>query len=86
MGETANRERLNSAALAADATETFGWAYLSFAMLLGVGLNAWVGWWWADAVAALAMVPLMIYDGWEAVETDRLTIDQGRAVLPPARF
>jgi divalent metal cation (Fe/Co/Zn/Cd) transporter len=60
-------KRLNSAALVADSTETFVCAYLSLALLLGVGLNTWVGWWWADAVAALAMIPLMLHEGWEAV-------------------
>jgi len=37
-------------------------------LLLGLGLNAWLGWWWADPVAALAMLPLLIHEGKEAVE------------------
>ena len=28
-------------------------------LLGGLGLNALVGWWWADAVAALCMVPII---------------------------
>jgi len=58
--------RLNSRALAADGMETYLCSYLSFTLLLGLGLNAWVGWWWADPVAALAMVAFMIREGIEA--------------------
>jgi divalent metal cation (Fe/Co/Zn/Cd) transporter len=62
---------LGSGALVADAKETFVCAYLSLALLAGIGLNAWLGWWWADPVAALAMVPLMIHEGREALEEAR---------------
>ena len=64
---------LGSKALAADAKETFVCAYLSFALLLGLGLNAVLGWWWADPVAGLAMLPLIVHEGWEAVEESRET-------------
>lgn len=58
--------RLGSRALAADGMETLLCAYLSFTLLLGLGLNAWLGWWWADPVAALAMVGFMLREGREA--------------------
>jgi divalent metal cation (Fe/Co/Zn/Cd) transporter len=58
--------QMNSRALAADGMETMVCAYLSFTLLLGLGLNAWLGWWWADAAAALAMVPFMVREGLEA--------------------
>ena len=60
--------QLGSRALAADAMETFVCSYLSLALLLGLGLNAWLGWWWADAAAGLAMLPLIVREGWEALE------------------
>jgi divalent metal cation (Fe/Co/Zn/Cd) transporter len=58
---------LQSRALAADAVETLVCSYLSITLLLGLGLNALVGWWWADPVAALAMLPLIFKEGVEAL-------------------
>lgn len=57
---------LGSRALVGDAKETLVCAYLSLALLLGLGLNTALGWWWADPVAALAMLPLLIREGLEA--------------------
>jgi divalent metal cation (Fe/Co/Zn/Cd) transporter len=62
---------MGSRALEADAIETWLCAYLSGTLLLGLGLNAWLGWWWADPAAALAMVPFMAWQGWGAVEESR---------------
>ena len=58
--------KLASRALAADAVETLLCAYLSAALLLGLVANGWLGWWWADPVAALCMVPYMVWEGLEA--------------------
>jgi divalent metal cation (Fe/Co/Zn/Cd) transporter len=58
---------LSSRALIADAAQTSLCAYLSVIALAGVGLNASLDWWWADPVAALAMVPIIAKEGWEAV-------------------
>lgn len=60
-------KKLGSRALRADAMETIVCAYLSVALLAGLGLNALWGWWWADPAAALCMVPLMLKEGWEGV-------------------
>ena len=62
---------INSRALRADALETLACSYLSLTLLLGLGANALFGWWWADPVAALAMVYFLISEGWEAIEEDR---------------
>ena len=62
---------LGSKALMADAKETFVCSYLSLTLLAGLVLNAWLGWWWADPVAALVMVPFLLHEGWEAVEESR---------------
>mgnify|MGYP002476137996 FL=1 len=58
---------LHSHALEADAVQTELCWRLSAVLLVGLGLNAWLGWWWADPVAALVMVPLIAYEGLEAV-------------------
>jgi divalent metal cation (Fe/Co/Zn/Cd) transporter len=59
--------RLGSGALEAEARQTEMCAYLSAILLAGLGLNAWVGWWWADPLAGLAMVPLIGWEGLEAI-------------------
>ena len=61
---------LESRALRADAHETIVCAWLSATTLLGLGLNAVLGWWWADPVAALAMVPLITREGLEAWQAE----------------
>jgi divalent metal cation (Fe/Co/Zn/Cd) transporter len=58
---------LGSRALEADAAQTSFCAYLSAIALAGVGLNAAVGWWWADPLAALAMVPIIAKEGLEGI-------------------
>lgn len=59
--------RLESGALEAETRQTEICAYLSAILLLGLGLNTWLGWWWADPVAGIAMVPLIAWEGWEAI-------------------
>ncbi len=59
---------LTSAALHADSRQTSLCAYLSAILLGGLLLNALLGWWWADPVAALAMVPIIAHEGREALK------------------
>lgn len=61
---------LSSRALEADATQTSLCAWLSAIALAGLALNAALGWWWADPVAALAMVPIIAKEGVEGVRGD----------------
>jgi divalent metal cation (Fe/Co/Zn/Cd) transporter len=58
---------LDSPALHADSRQTSICAYLSAILLGGLLLNATVGWWWADPVAALTMVPIIVQEGREAL-------------------
>ena len=58
---------LSSAALTAEARQTEICWYLSAILLGGLLLNALAGWWWADPLAALAMVPLIAWEGAEAL-------------------
>lgn len=62
--------RLESRALRADATQTDLCAYLSAIALVGLGLNALLGWWWADSLAALAMAPIIAKEGIEGLRGD----------------
>jgi divalent metal cation (Fe/Co/Zn/Cd) transporter len=59
---------LGSAAMHADAKQTDFCVYLSVILLLGLLLNAALGWWWADPVSALIMVPLIAKEGVEAMQ------------------
>jgi cation diffusion facilitator family transporter len=59
--------RIKSRALAADSRQTDLCAYLSAVLLGGLALNALFGWWWADPVAALVMVPIIAREGFEAL-------------------
>jgi divalent metal cation (Fe/Co/Zn/Cd) transporter len=59
--------QMGSRALVADAAETWVCSYLSLALLAGVGLHVLFGWWWADPVGALAMLPVILWQGWETL-------------------
>jgi divalent metal cation (Fe/Co/Zn/Cd) transporter len=58
-------------ALVADAKETMACGWLSIAVLLGAGLYANRGWWWADSAAALAMIPFLVREGQNAIRLAR---------------
>ena len=55
--------QLDSQALHADSHQSDICAYLSLILLLGLALNAVLDWWWADPVAALCMLPIIIREG-----------------------
>ena len=59
---------LGNRTLIADSAETAFCAFTSAATLLAVGLNTWLGWWWADPVAALVIAALAVKEGLEAWE------------------
>lgn len=58
---------LASRALVAESKQTSLCVYLSAILLGGLVLNALVGWWWSDPVAALVMVPIIAREGIEGV-------------------
>lgn len=62
---------MGSRALVADSVETWVCAYLSVALLAAVGLNSAFGWWWTDPLGALAMLPVIVWQGWETLEEAR---------------
>ncbi|MGI8497119.1 MAG: cation transporter [Gemmatimonadaceae bacterium] len=58
---------MGSGTLVAEAKQTSLCAYLSAILLGGLLVNAVLGWWWADPVAALAMVPIIAREGFAGV-------------------
>jgi divalent metal cation (Fe/Co/Zn/Cd) transporter len=61
----AGRE-LGSASAVADSKQTLLCTYLSAVLLVGLGLNAALGWSWADPVAALAIAAIAVKEGRDA--------------------
>jgi divalent metal cation (Fe/Co/Zn/Cd) transporter len=62
---------LDSAALRADIAETLTCAYMAAATLAGTALNLLAGWWWAEYVAALALLVFIVMETREALEAAR---------------
>jgi divalent metal cation (Fe/Co/Zn/Cd) transporter len=74
-GKLRAAREIGSRALAAEAKETLACSYLSLCLLLGLVMNAAAGWWWADPVAALCMVPWLIHEGREGWEGEECGCD-----------
>jgi divalent metal cation (Fe/Co/Zn/Cd) transporter len=55
--------QLHSAATVKEAAQTQLCAYLSIALLLGLGANALAGWWWADPLTALVIAAVAVREG-----------------------
>jgi len=66
---------ISSKAMHADSKQTDICAYLSAILLVGLGLNAVLGWWWADPAAALIMIPIIVKEGVEALQGDPCACD-----------
>jgi divalent metal cation (Fe/Co/Zn/Cd) transporter len=64
--KTGIAERIGSRALRADAIESIACAYLSAVVVAGLVAQWLFGVWWIDGVTALALVPLLVREGWEA--------------------
>ena len=58
--------RLGSAATVAEGTQNLLCAYLSVALLVGLGANALLGWWWADPLAGLVIAAVAAREGAES--------------------
>ncbi len=63
--------RIASDALAGDATSSLTCAYMAATVLVGLLLNALLGWWWAEDIAALAFLVWLIGETREAFEEAR---------------
>ena len=67
---------INSGALMADSKQTELCTYLSAILLGGLLLNALLGWWWADPIAALVMVPIIVKEGIEGLRGETCRDDE----------
>lgn len=59
-------DRLGSRALRADAMESLTCGFLAWVLLAGLAANAILHWWWLDATASLAIVPLLLREARES--------------------
>jgi divalent metal cation (Fe/Co/Zn/Cd) transporter len=63
---------LGSKAAEADTNQTWACVWLSAVVLVGLTLNAALGWWWADPIAALGVVGFLVLEGREALTNAEL--------------
>ena len=54
---------LGSSATVSESAQNLLCAYLSIALLIGLGANALAGWWWADPLAALVIAAVAVREG-----------------------
>ena len=68
---------LSSPALHAESRETQVCAWLSVALLIGLGANFMLGLWWVDPAIAIGMAVYIAREGLEAFNTQELVHDHG---------
>jgi divalent metal cation (Fe/Co/Zn/Cd) transporter len=71
QGKLRVARHIKSAALRADAACSITCAYMAGVLLVGLLLNRFFGWWWADPLAALALVYFLVQEGREALHDAR---------------
>jgi divalent metal cation (Fe/Co/Zn/Cd) transporter len=72
----ASAKALNSRSLLTDAMQTLGCILLSIALLLGLGLNYFFGWWQADPVAGLVIAAFLVREAYRALTEHELCVCQ----------
>lgn len=77
LAERRTGRELGSATAVADSKQTLVCTYLSAAVLIGLVVNSLFGWWWADAVAGLAIAAFAIREGIEAWRGDACATSVG---------
>ena len=60
-------EKIGSRALQAEKRATLVCDLQDLTVLVGLGANFLFGWWWADPLAALGLIPFLVKEGWEGV-------------------
>ena len=59
----------------ADARQADFCLYLAAILLVGLLLNAALGWWWADPLCALIMVPIIVREGLQSMKGETCDCD-----------
>ena len=63
-------KQIGSRSLRAEAYQSLICDIQDLIVLIGLGLNIVFGWWWADPVMALALIPFLIREGLESFEDE----------------
>jgi len=58
-------KQINSRALVADSKETLACAFLSLALLIGLGANYLFGLWQADPIIGIIIAAFLFHEGWQ---------------------
>lgn len=66
LGKSKIAKTLGSRALRAEAIESLVCDLQDLTLLAGLGLNSLFGWWWADPVSALLLIPFLLKEGLES--------------------
>lgn len=69
-------DQLGSSATKSEGQQNMLCAYLSVALLVGLGANVLLGWWWADSLTAFAIAGVAIKEGWETWKGDPCCDDE----------
>jgi divalent metal cation (Fe/Co/Zn/Cd) transporter len=80
FGKTSIAKKIGSRSLQKEAVATLACDLQDMTVLIGLGFNALLGWWWADPVAALLLVPFLIKEGREALDESR-EVDANNAII-----
>lgn len=78
-------EELGSHAVVADSTQTLLCTYLSAVLLVGLVLNATLGWSWADPIAGLVIAAVAVREGLEAWRGDACCSNGASTLLQVGR-
>jgi divalent metal cation (Fe/Co/Zn/Cd) transporter len=61
-------KKLGSRAFRAEAMESLMCDLQDLTLLIGLGVNALFGWWWADPIVTLLFIPFLLKEGWESIK------------------
>ena len=71
-------KKMGSRALRAEAVESLICDIQDLTLLFGLLLNILFGFWWADPVAALILIPFLLKEGWEAFTPEDEEEEKGK--------